>query len=115
MADPKPQPKPNQKRIAIDMPKDLNAVYGNFAMISHTPLEIVMDIAQLLPRTNRGKVVTRVVMTPAHAKMLANALTKNIANYEKQFGEINLPKQPNIADDFFRFGQDGDEDGKEEK
>lgn len=109
MSDEKPT-KPPMKKISIDLPKELKSVYSNVAFISHTPVEMVIDFAQILPRTPRGSVVSRVVMTPAHAKMLMHALTQNVANYERQFGEIRMPKQPNLADDFFRFPS-SDSDG----
>lgn len=102
---PQQQPKPGQKRIAIDIPKELTAVYANLAFISHTPGEIVLDFAQVLPRMPRGRVLSRVIMSPMHAKMLQNALAQNIANYERQFGEIRLPTS--LADQFFRFPQQG--------
>ena len=105
---PQPEENPQQRKITIDVPKELQAVYGNVAVISHTAVEIVLDFAQVLPRMPRGTVVSRVIMTPAHAKMLQMALTQNIANYERQFGQIRLPlQQPNLADDFFRFPQSG--------
>lgn len=117
-----PNPKPKnpgkgQKRIAIDLPKDLTAVYANVAFISHTPGEIVMDFAQVLPRMPRGRVLSRVIMSPMHAKMLQKALAQNIANYERQFGEIRMPV--NLADQFFRFpnqspGDDSGDDDSDE-
>ena len=97
---PKPQP---SKKIAIDIPKDLQAVYANVAFITHTPAEMVLDFAQVLPRMPRGSILSRVIMSPMHAKMLQRALGQNIANYERQFGEIRLPTS--IADQFFRFPQ----------
>jgi len=100
---PNPQPKQPQKRIAIDIPKELTAVYANLAFISHT--------AQMLPRMPRGRVLSRVIMSPMHAKMLQKALAQNITNYERQFGEIRLPT--NLADQFFRFPQQGG-DNKED-
>ena len=115
---PQPQPQPPQpgKRINIDIPKDLQAVYANVACISHTPAEVVVDFAQVLPRMPRGSVQARVIMSPMHAKMLQQALAQNIANYERQFGEIRLPQQMNLADQFFRFPQqDSDDDNKENK
>lgn len=112
-----PDPQQQQqgpKKISIDMPKDLQAVYANVALISHTPVEIVIDFAQVLPRMHRGKVQSRVIMTPMHAKMLQMALAQNIKNYEKQFGEIRLPSRANpLADNFFRFSERGDDDDKE--
>ncbi|MCB8943395.1 MAG: DUF3467 domain-containing protein [Ardenticatenaceae bacterium] len=112
MSDTPNQEQPKQRKITIDVPKDLNAAYANVAVISHTAVEIVLDFAQVLPRMPRGTVVSRVIMTPAHAKMLQMALTQNIANYERQFGQIRLPvQQPSIADDFFRFPQSGQDEG----
>ncbi|MCA9896785.1 MAG: DUF3467 domain-containing protein [Ardenticatenaceae bacterium] len=108
-----PTPKPGQKKVAIDIPKELTAVYANLAFISHTPGEMVLDFAQMLPRMPRGRVLSRVIMSPMHAKMLQNALAQNVANYERQFGEIRLPT--NLADQFFRFPQQGgDKDDESE-
>ena len=107
-----PQKPPlEQKKIAIDVPKELTAVYANVAFISHTPAEIMLDFAQVLPRTPRGKILSRVIMSPMHAKLLQRALAQNIANYERQFGEIRLPS--NLADQFFRFPQQEDDDKDE--
>lgn len=104
------QPPANQQRITIDMPKELTAVYANVAFISHTPAEMVLDFAQVLPRTPRGKVLSRVIMSPMHAKMLYSALAQSITKFEQQFGEIRLPT--NLAEQFFRFPQQegGDKD-----
>lgn len=109
------QPKPeSQQRISVDLPKDLTAVYANMAFISHTPAELVLDFAQVLPRSPRGRVMARVIMSPIHAKMLHSALTQNLANYEKKYGEIKLPQGPNLAKDFFRFPQDEPDDESDE-
>lgn len=94
---------PTPQRISIEIPKELEAVYANIAFISHTPAEIVLDFAQFLPRMPKGSVKARVIMSPMHAKMLQNALAQNVANYERQFGEIKVPQQPSLADQLFRF------------
>ncbi|PID85878.1 MAG: hypothetical protein CSB13_05815 [Chloroflexi bacterium] len=109
------QPQKRQgKRISIDIPKEVEAVYANVAFISHTPAELVLDFAQVLPRSNRGQVKARVIMSPMHAKMLQHALAQNISNYERQFGEIRMPMS--IADQFFRFPPgEAEEDGKDGK
>ncbi len=104
---------PKQTRITIDLPKDLKAVYANVAFINYTPAEIVLDFAQVLPRTPRGALTARVIMSPIHAKLLHAALGQNLANFERQFGEIRIPSRTNLADDFFRFpGEGGDDEGK---
>lgn len=102
---------PPPKQISVDVAKDLEAVYANLAFISHTPAEMVIDFAQILPRTPRGQIKSRVIMSPMHAKMLQVALTQNIANYERQFGQIQLPR--NLAQQFFTFPQEGKGDKDE--
>ncbi len=113
-----PTPKPPQKKVNIDLPKDLKAAYANVAFITHSPAEMVIDFAQLLPRSSRGTVQARIIMTPMHAKMLHMALAQNIAKYEQQFGEIRLPQRGSaLANSFFRFPQDdqGDDDKDKDK
>ena len=116
--DPANAPK-KQKKITIDLPKGLQPVYANIALISHTPAEMVLDFAQMLPRSPRGTVQARIIMTPMHAKMLQLALAQNVANYERVYGEIRLPQRgASLADNFFRFrqqGQDGDGDGDDDE
>jgi hypothetical protein len=111
-SNPEPeQPQGQGQRITIEIPKELAAVYANVAFISHTPAEIVLDFAQVLPRMPKGNVMARVIMSPMHAKMFQMALAQNIANFERQFGEIRIPQQPSLADQLFRFPpQDSDED-----
>ncbi len=116
MVEPTPENQPKQTRITIDLPKDLRPVYANVAFINYTPAEMVLDFALVLPRTPRGTLTARIIMSPIHAKLLHAALAQNIVNYETQFGEIRLPHtRPNLADNFFRFpGDGGDEEGKQD-
>ena len=102
-----------QKRVTIEIPKDLNNVYANVAFITHTPAEMILDFAQVMPRMPKGKVVSRVIMSPMHAKALLQALSQNITNYEKQFGEIKIPRQQSIADQFFQFPDGDGENGSD--
>ena len=108
--------RPPQKRISIEIPKDLEAVYANLAFITHTPAEVILDLAQIMPRLPNGKVVARVIMSPMHAKSLLQALTQNLNTYEQQFGEIRMPSSPHIADQFFRFAPPGEppKDGEDD-
>lgn len=112
MSENKPE-QPKQTRITIDLPKDLKPVYANITFINYTPAELVLDFAQMLPRTPRGTLTARVIMNPIHAKLLHAALGQNLANFENQFGEIRLPHpRPNLADNFFRFSGEGGEGGE---
>jgi hypothetical protein len=114
--DPSQQPaKPQKKRVNIHIPKDLAPVYANVAFISHSLGELVIDFAQVLPRSPRGNVQARVIMTPMHAKMLQMALAQNLAKFESQFGEIRLPHTGSaLANNFFRFPPEGTDDSEDE-
>ena len=110
--NPNPQ-RPSPQRITIEMPKDLQAAYSNGTLITHTQAEMVLDFVQILPRVPKGRVMSRVIMSPMHAKRLHMVLAQTIANYERQFGEIKLP--PSLVDQLFRFppGSEGEEGGDE--
>lgn len=86
----KPQPQPVQ--ISIELPAELEAVYANFAMITHSASEMVIDFARILPNVPKAKVYARVIMTPMNAKLLHRALGDNLAKFEAQFGEIKTPE-----------------------
>lgn len=83
MAD-QQQPKP----INIELPPNLNATYANFAIISHSPNEVIIDFAQILPGMPKARVQARVLLTPANAKMLYQALGQNLNKFEHRFGSI---------------------------
>lgn len=108
---------PTQKKISIELPQELEAEYANLAFITHTPAEIVLDFAQYLPRMPKGAVVSRIIMSPMHAKLLQMALAQNIQKYERQFGEIRLPQRANLADELFRYrpNQGDDDDDNDEE
>jgi hypothetical protein len=96
-----PQPS-NQRRLQLELPANLNAIYANAVVISQMHSEIVMDFVQVLPNDPRARVQSRIVMTPANAKLFLQALSVNLTRYEEVHGEIRLPPQPiTLADQLF--------------
>lgn len=93
-------PKPSSPHL--EAPPDLEAVYANLARISHSPADIVMDFAHLLPGETRATVKARVLMTPLSAKLLLRALTENLARFEASFGEITVPGNSSLAEHLFK-------------
>ncbi|MGA9348972.1 MAG: DUF3467 domain-containing protein [Anaerolineae bacterium] len=89
MSNKKAQP---QVRVNIELPGDLEAIYTNFALITHSPSEIVVDFARLLPNVPKAKVYARILMTPMNAKLLHRALGENLGKFEEKFGEIKTPE-----------------------
>lgn len=96
------QPPQPQRRLQLEIPANLNGVYANAVIVSQTFSEIVMDFIQIAPNDPRARVQTRVVMTPANAKLFLQALTTNLERFEAAHGEIKLPPQPTtLADQLF--------------
>ncbi len=94
--------KPNPKSLNVELPANLEPTYANFALISHSPSEIIFDLAQMLPNQPQVKVKSRVVMTPLNAKLLLRALQDNLTKYESKFGEITMPGDVgDLAREFF--------------
>lgn len=84
--------KNNPQNLNISINPDVaTGVYSNLAIISHTPAEIILDFAQMLPGSKDANVRSRVIMNPIHAKRLLMALTDNVRKFESQFGPINEP------------------------
>lgn len=86
----------------IIIPEGMETAYANLARISHSPADIVIDFAHLLPGETSANVRSRVVMTPLSAKLLLRALAENIARYEAAFGEIPMPSNSSLAESLFR-------------
>ena len=87
--------KPQQgQQFQIDISQDIaKGVYSNFAIISHSHAEFIVDLASTLPGTPKAQVVSRVILAPEHAKRLAMALQENIMRYEQEFGQIQVAQQ----------------------
>jgi len=64
--------------------------YVNMARIFHNQTEFVLDAMFLPPQSTSAKVVSRLILSPVHAKFLFRALGQNIALYEQKFGEIQI-------------------------
>ena len=96
--------KDNQLQIDI-APEVARGVYSNFAIISHSRAEFIIDLASSLPGSPKAQVVSRVVLAPEHAKRLLLALQENVMRYEKEHGPIALkstakPSTPRTANPF---------------
>ncbi len=108
----KPPVQPTQ--IAMHVSPELQTTYANLVRIAHSPADIVLEFAHLLPGAKKAKVSSRVVMTPVSAKLLLKALNDNLARYETSFGEISMPKANTLADNLFKPFLSPDSETKEE-
>lgn len=89
-------------RIKVHLPAELEPIYANLALLTHSTSEIILDFGQMMPKAPRAEVKARIVMTPTNAKLLLRALTDHLARFEEQHGEINVPQSSSLADQLFR-------------
>ena len=86
------------QNLQIEMTPDVaKGTYSNLAIITHSPTEIILDFAQMLPGVKNASVRERIIMNPIHAKRLLSALAENISKFEQTFGTITEPAMPNAA------------------
>jgi hypothetical protein len=85
----------------LDLPPELEAIYANMVRISHSPAELVLDFARILPGSPAARVYARLVMSPIGAKLFYRALGENLSRYEASFGEIPLPGDASLANELF--------------
>ncbi|MBO4738317.1 MAG: DUF3467 domain-containing protein [Bacteroidales bacterium] len=77
------------QKIDITLGEDIaDGVYANLAIITHSHSEFIVDFVALMPGVTKGKVKSRVILTPQHAKRLLLALDENIKRYESMHGQI---------------------------
>jgi hypothetical protein len=93
---------PGATRVQVNLPANLEPIYSNFALITNSPSEIVVDFAQIMPQVAQARVRARIVMTPLNAKLVLRALTDHLARYEAHFGEIIVPPGGSLAEQLFR-------------
>lgn len=87
----------NNNKEIIEQPLDIElseevaeGVYSNLAIITHSQAEFIIDFVRILPGIPKGKVKSRIIMTPQHAKRLLLALSDNMNKFENNFGEIDI-------------------------
>ena len=84
----------NQKQLQIELPQEVaQGEYANFAIITHSSSDFILDFARVLPGLPKAQVKSRVILAPEHAKRLLAALQENIVRYEHEYGAIKIPNQ----------------------
>jgi len=63
-------------------------VYVNFGSLAHNRSEFIIDLGRIVPGRSDVKILVRALTTPLVAKQLCRALSQNIEQYEKSYGEI---------------------------
>ena len=77
------QPKPIQITTGDEMSRGR---FSNSMLISHSPEEFIID--WMLNSPNGTHLVSRIIVSPGHAKRIVSALNDNIKKYEQKFGAV---------------------------
>ncbi|MBP1542255.1 MAG: DUF3467 domain-containing protein [Prevotella sp.] len=83
-----------QQQLQVELPQAVaQGEYANFAIITHSSSDFVIDFARVLPGVPKAQVNSRVILAPEHAKRLLGALQENIVRYEREYGPIKILQQ----------------------
>lgn len=85
------QPPQRQVQLKAD-DEALKGRYANMAQISHTKEEFALDFINMLPP--QPMLLSRMMLSPGHAKRLAKALQENVEKYEGTHGKIDEGQGP---------------------
>ena len=86
-----------KKQVQIKLDDSENLVeYVNFAVVSHSPAEFILDFIRMLPGMSKANVKSRLIMAPSNVKSLMLILQDNIKKYEDKFGEIKVTKNKDM-------------------
>lgn len=68
------------------------ACYANYFEVGHNAFEFLLDAGQLEPQSGEVQLLSRIAVSPVHAKLLAQLLNQSIDQFERKHQEI-----PDIA------------------
>lgn len=84
------QKKESKNAIQLDIDDGVaQGIYSNLALSNFNQEEVVIDFVYLQPHVNKGKVASRVILSPKNAKRLAIMLQDQIKKYEDKIGPID--------------------------
>lgn len=94
--NPSAQSESNEQKIEIQIdPETMKGVYSNITNIAHTQEEFILDFLYIQNQpAPYGKLVSKIILSPGHAKRLLLALQDNVRKYEEQFGKNETITHP---------------------
>jgi hypothetical protein len=70
------------------------ACYANYFEVGHNAFEFLLDAGQVEPQTGEIQLMSRIAVSPVHAKLLAQLLARSVEQFEQAHQPI-----PDLADD----------------
>ena len=85
----------NRQPINIELPEDQAfGVYANLAVITHSPVEFVLDFAQMAPGLAKAQIRSRVILTPHAAFVSEESVRELRQRVAQQMLDVLEGKEP---------------------
>lgn len=78
-----------QTNMNIDQDK-IDAKFCDQLLMNSGPFGFTFDFIQNIPQMKTARVLSRIGMSPQHAKIFSEILLNGVKNYEESFGEIKV-------------------------
>jgi hypothetical protein len=79
---------PSSQQIKINLqPEIARGIYSNVALIRHTENEFIFDF--IINLDTEAHLVSRIFLSPEHAKKFLTALKENVDKYENKLKQLN--------------------------
>jgi hypothetical protein len=62
--------------------------YANYFEVGHNPFEFYVDFGQYDPKSEEVQMHTRIVTSPAYAKMMGETLSSSVESFEREHGPV---------------------------
>ncbi|MGZ4868117.1 MAG: DUF3467 domain-containing protein [Candidatus Angelobacter sp.] len=89
------------RHVTYTLDPQYRTVYTNNASMSLTAFDVQFIFGEMVDSEGENVTVekkVKIAMSPQHAKILTALMVRNIQQYEKQFGTINLTPEDSIAE-----------------
>ena len=87
------------KNIEIQLNEETaQGIYSNLSIINHTDAEFTVDFVYLQPNVPKGRVQSRIILTPQNAKRFLLAMEDNVRKYESKHGSISIQQSISSQD-----------------
>lgn len=88
----------NEQQINLNVDQDkIDAKFCDLVSLSSNAFGFTYDFIQQIPQMKTARVLSRIAMSPQHAKMFSELLKNQVKIYEDSFGEIKI--SPKMKDD----------------
>jgi len=73
------------------------ACYANYFEVGHNAFEFLLDAGQVEPQSGEIRFTSRIAISPVHAKLLSELLTRSIEQFEAAHDQIPEISDPAIG------------------